>query len=218
MSTTLIVDTTDSPTPSELLYQHGLNRTLTTGTKSLVLQARDRRFLESLETMRVVDRDQAMAVAGFHSITRANTRLLRLKNAGLLRRLFIGSRAGNRKALYVLSGKGAAIAGVRLWHLNRRRVERLVVDPLIEHQLAVNSIYIQIFFGTAPTSAVRLKNWTVFPEPISVAVAIAPDGYFELELMKDCHPMFLEVDRGTEGQSLARSCSRREAFATSRNN
>lgn len=173
-----------------------------TGPEGLVIQERDRRLLEALETMRVVDRDQAMAVAGFHSVTRANTRLLRLKNAGLLRRLFIGSRAGNRKALYVLSGKGAAIAGVRLWHLNRRRVDRLVVDPMIEHQLTVNAIRILINTPATTAPAVQLKIWTVFQEPISASVPIAPDGYFELELSAVCHPMFLEVDRGTEGQRI----------------
>src|SRR5439155_26320318 len=113
-----------------------------TGTEGLVLQDRDRRLLQLLETMRIVDRDQAMSVAGFRSISRANVRLLRLKNAGLLQRLFVGSRAGNRKALYTLSTKGAAIAGVPLWHLNRRRIERLVVDPFIEHQLTINAVRI----------------------------------------------------------------------------
>ncbi len=172
------------------------------GIEGLVLQDRDRRLLVALETMRIIARDQAMRVAGFHSITPANTRLLRLKKAGLLRRLFIGGMAGNRKALYVLSNKGAAVAGVKLWHLYRRRDDRLVVDPLIEHQLAVNALRIQITQGALPVSEVRVPTWKVFQEPISASVPIAPDGYFELQCNKDSHPMFLEVDRGTEGQRI----------------
>lgn len=172
------------------------------GPDGLVMQDRDRRLLGFLETMRIVDRNQAMAVGGFNSVTRANTRLLRLKNSGLLRRLFVGSRAGNRKALYVLSGKGAAIAGVRLWHLHRRREDRLVVDPLIEHQLAVNQLRILICHRQMPVSTVSLKSWRAFHEPISVTIPLAPDGYFELQSEQDSHQMFLEVDRGTEGQRV----------------
>lgn len=174
-----------------------------TGYEGLVLQDRDRQLLRALETMRIVDRDQVMSVAGFHSISRANVRLLRLKNAGLLRRLFVGSRAGNRKALYVLSAKGAAIAGVRLWHLNRRQADRLVVDPLIEHQLTVNAVRILVSHGRPPPlPSVELKCWKVFLQPLSASVPIAPDGYFEIELEKSIHPMFLEVDRGTEGRRI----------------
>lgn len=170
------------------------------GTKGLVIQHRDRLLLSALESMRIVDRQQAMAVAGFHSVTRVNTRLLRLTNAGLLRRLYVGGRAGNRKALYVLSPKGAAIAGVELWHLNRRSVDRLIVDPFIEHQLAVNSFRI-LFYGIAQQDF-GMREWKAFREPISAAIPIAPDGYFEIKGLNRTHPMFLEVDRGTEGQRI----------------
>jgi hypothetical protein len=170
------------------------------GTKGLVVQLRDRRLLQALETMRILDRDQAMAVAGFHSVTRANTRLLRLKNAGLLNRLFVGSRAGNRKALYALSAKGASLAGVQLWHLNRRSVDRLIVDPFIEHQLAVNSF--RILINKIPQEDFWMREWKAFREPISAVIPIAPDGYFEIEGLNSTQPMFLEVDRGTEGQRI----------------
>jgi hypothetical protein len=45
---------------------------------SLVLQERDLRLLESLEVMRVINREQAKVIAGFHSTRRANDRLLTL--------------------------------------------------------------------------------------------------------------------------------------------
>ena len=172
-----------------------------TGTEGLVLQQRDRRLLEALETMRIVDRDQAMAFAGFRSITRANARLLRLAKAGLLKRLFIGTMTGNRKALYLLSNKGAAVVGVKLWHLYRRSGERLVVDPIVEHQLTVNAVRIAVSHQQPPT-ATRLLKWMVFTEPISTEAPIAPDGYFEIQSLTANHPMFLEVDRGTEGQKI----------------
>lgn len=61
--------------------------------------------------MRVVDREQAIIAGGFNSTTRVNTRLLALTRAGLLRRFFLGTNAGNRKAIYALSHKGAALIG-----------------------------------------------------------------------------------------------------------
>src|SRR6266487_1550579 len=64
--------------------------------RGLVVQPRDRKLLEELAVMRVVDREQAKIVAGFGSTTRANTRLLALTRAGLLRRFFLSSR----KSLY----------------------------------------------------------------------------------------------------------------------
>ena len=60
--------------------------------KGLMVQARDLTLFKELAVMRVVDREAAKIVAGFGSTTRANTRLLALTRAGLLRRFFIGSR------------------------------------------------------------------------------------------------------------------------------
>jgi hypothetical protein len=171
------------------------------GTEGVVLQDRDRRLMGALETMCIVDRDQAMAVAGFHSITRANTRLLKLKNAGLLHRLFVGTQVGTRKALYTLSPKGAATVGVRLWHLPRRTPDRLVVDPFIEHQLTVNALRILVCHRRLPEGFV-VKGWQVFQQPIAPSFPIAPDGYFKIEHVDNTHSMFLEVDRGTEGQRI----------------
>src|SRR4029077_21157851 len=48
----------------------------------IVLQERDRHLLKEIAVMRVVDREQAKCVAGFGSLTRANSRLLALTRAG----------------------------------------------------------------------------------------------------------------------------------------
>src|ERR1041385_4615248 len=87
----------------------------------LVLQPRDRHLLEELAIMRVADREQAKTVAGFGSTTRVNARLLRLTQAGLLKRFFMGTTAGGAKALYALSLKGARAVGVPLRGPQRRQ-------------------------------------------------------------------------------------------------
>jgi len=77
----------------------------------LVLQDRDRRLLRELTIMQVIDREQAQMVAGFHSITRANTRLLALTRAGLLKRFYLATVNGGKKAVYSLTKKGSELAG-----------------------------------------------------------------------------------------------------------
>ena len=85
----------------------------------IILQDRDRHLLRELAVMRVVDREQAKCVAGFGSTTRANTRLLALTRAGLLRRFFLGTTASGRKALYSLAKRGAEL--VQVPHRGLRR-------------------------------------------------------------------------------------------------
>src|SRR5215472_7957027 len=109
-----------------------------TDRKAVVIQERDRVLLRELAVLRVADREQLKLAAGFHSTTRANARLLRLVAAGLLRRYFLGTRVGARKALYALSPKGAALVQVSTHGLRRRKDEPLTTDFYIEHQLAVN--------------------------------------------------------------------------------
>src|ERR1019366_6135877 len=96
--------------------------------RGLIVQPRDRKLLEELAIMRVVDREQAKIVAGFGSTPRANARLLALTRAGLLRRFFLGSR----KSLYALSEKGAQLADVPLRGPRRKADETLVADFFIE--------------------------------------------------------------------------------------
>jgi hypothetical protein len=155
-----------------------------TGNKRavIVLQDRDLRFLEELGTMRVVNREQASEVAGFHSTTRVNTRLLALTRAGLLKRVFIGSN----EAAYMLSGSPVQNAGT------------LPAILFARHQLAINSVYLIIRHRPIPLPGTRSVRWVRFEEPISKTVALIPDAYFELDASGTLRCMFLEVDLGTE--------------------
>ena len=97
--------------------------------QGIVIQDRDRHLLRELSVMRVIDREQAKHVAGFGSTTRANCRLLALSRAGLLRRMFLGTVGGARKALYSLSAEGAKLVGVPMRGPRRRRKARSAVFP-----------------------------------------------------------------------------------------
>jgi hypothetical protein len=148
------------------------------GNNNLILQARDRHLLEELAVMRVLDREQAKVVAGFGSTTRANTRLLALVRAGLLRRFFIGS-GGGRRALYALSLKGAQVVEVPVRGPRRPQDALLVADYFVGHQLAVNGIYCALKYGTIPVPHVTFHRWLSFFEPVVPGISLIPDGYVE---------------------------------------
>jgi hypothetical protein len=155
----------------------------------------------------VIDHEQAMAVAGFGSRSRANKRLLKLTRAGLLRRFFLGS-GGGRKALYSLSEKGAHLAGVPMHGLRRPMGALLVADFFVEHQLAVNAIYCAAKFGEIPVTGAAFHRWMAFHQPLTPELRLIPDGYVEFTTRSGIQSAFLEVDLGHESSAVWREKTR----------
>lgn len=168
--------------------------------RGIVLQDRDRHLLTELATMRIIDREQAKCVAGFGSTTRANTRLLALVRAGLLRRFFIGTTGRATKALYALSRPGAELAGVPYRGLRRGSEETLVADYFVHHQLSVNDLYCLMKHQPLPVADAKFSRWRNFYEPVEPGGALIPDGYAEITVAGKTVPMFVEVDLGTESR------------------
>jgi hypothetical protein len=166
-----------------------------------MLQPRDLHLLRELAVMRVLDREQAKVVARFNSTTRANTRLLALVRAGLLRRFFIGS-GGGRRALYALSPKGAQAVEVPVRGPRRPQDALLVADYFVGHQLAVNGIYCALKYGVIPLPHVTFHRWVSFSEPVVPGISLIPDGYVELMSPSGVIASFLEVDLGHESQTV----------------
>jgi hypothetical protein len=170
--------------------------------KVVILQDRDIHLLRELAVMRVIDREQAKIVAGFRSTTRANARLLALKQAGFLRRFFWGGIGGARKALYALSPRGADVVGVPDRGPRRGRDQVLAADFFSMHQLQVNEMYCTLKYASLPNEA-RFVRWMSFQEPIQ-GTALIPDGYVEMEILGKLLAVFLEVDLGTENRAAWR--------------
>jgi protein involved in plasmid replication-relaxation len=167
------------------------------GNRSVLITDRDRHLLRELATAKILDREMIQAVCGFPSVNRANDRLLRLHGAGLLRRHSLGTEAGGRKALYSLSAKGAECIGQALiWKLQRPENSLLIGDYFSAHQSAINWVWIAAKFRSYPS--VTFLRWLSFPSPISDAIPLSPDGYFELRVAQAVHSVFVEVDLGTE--------------------
>lgn len=162
-----------------------------------VLQARDRRLLGALGTLRAVDREQAKVVAGFHSTTRANTRLLTLTRAGFLTRVAVGTTHGGHKFIYSLSPLGARYVDVP--YRNPLRPHTLLAGNLhLEHQLRLNETYLQLAHGARPLSDVEVPVWKTFQQTLSTTTRLIPDAYVEITHLQRPVSMFIEVDMGTE--------------------
>jgi hypothetical protein len=164
----------------------------------IVLTDRDRLLLKELAIGKVIDREQAKKVAGFKSTTRSNDRLLKLTRTGFLRRFFLGTPAGGTKAIYSLSAKGAQAVQIENQLIKRKNNSLLIGDLFVEHQLAVNSIWIEAKFTPIPIPDVLFARWLAFSAALSKSTPLMPDGYFELESTSGMYCLFCEVDRGTE--------------------
>jgi len=145
-----------------------------------ILQDRDRHLLRELALMRVIDREQAKCVAGFGSTTRANTRLLALTRSGLLRRFFLGTAAGGKKALYALSPAGAKLVDVPFRGPRGPQDAVLVADFFVVHQLHINQIYCALKYRPIPILDVKFLQWLNFYEPLESSTRLIPDGYLEI--------------------------------------
>ena len=176
-----------------------------TGINSVVcLTDRDKKLLEALRLVRVLERDQVREIVGRKavSLSTTNIRLKKLCDAKYLKRFFMFSEARGKKALYALGPKGTAIVGGKSQRVARKADALLSTEPFIPHLLAINAILIQLKYRTIPVPEIQLTKWTNFATPLSLAIPLVPDAYFELTSPKDIHPMFLEVDLGSESQKI----------------
>lgn len=183
-------------TPSQRWIER--SRSMTGNDKpNVVLQERDRRLFLELQSMRVVDREQASAICSFRSVSRCSARLLRLTRAGYLRTSFIGTIHGGRRALYHLPKHKSGARRARLF-------ASVSVSSFLEHQLAVNAIYVLLKYTPIPIPEVSFGTWQWFRVPLSPTCALIPDGYVDLNTREGVQPMFLEVDLGTESLTVWR--------------
>lgn len=140
------------------------------------LTRRDTQLLEALEVMQVVDREQAMRLAPFTSIPRANARLLALVRAGRLSRLSSPEKGVGRKHFYFLPG-------------------RVSPRTALPHQLALNEVFLQI---RSPPPPITFRTWRRISFPLSPLSPLIPDGYFVLDATDGLLASFVELDLGTE--------------------
>lgn len=168
----------------------------------MILQERDLNLLRELAVMRIADREQIKCAGRFRSTTRVNARLLALTRAGLLRRFFLGTVGGARKALYSVSAKGAALVEVPCRGPRRAQDQTLAADFFVNHQLVINQIYCAVKYQRIPTTEASFVRWQGFYEPLAAGSALIPDGYAEIATPTKVLAAFLEVDLGHESRAV----------------
>ncbi len=162
-----------------------------------VLQARDRQLLNEIAHMRLVDREMAKVVAGFRSTTRANTRLLKLTRAGLLKRFFVGTIGAGRKAIYSLAPSAASLVDSPLRLVRQPRGTTVFGEQFVGHQLALNQVDLAFARHQRP-SLVETFRWRTVLKSVSSSLRLIPDAYTEWTAAQSGRAAFIEVDLGTE--------------------
>jgi hypothetical protein len=167
-----------------------------------IITTRDQEIFRALAIARVLEGEQIKTVGRFASVRRTNRRLLKLVQAGFLRRWFVGTSGGGQKALYGLSAPAANLIGETTHGLISWKQDALITtSQFLAHQQAVNEIFLLARFGPLPTG-VSCERWERPRLPLSVSVPLVPDGYFEIVQDNVVHPMFLEMDLGTESSRV----------------
>jgi hypothetical protein len=87
---------------------------------------------------------------------------------------------------------GARLPGLPL------RQSRFGPSPFLLHRLAVNEFYLTAKYRPLPRPDMRLARWISFREPLTPALPLTPDGYFEVVAGGTARAMFLEADLGSE--------------------
>jgi hypothetical protein len=159
---------------------------LKNGGSPLILQPRDLSLLRSLVLLRILDRRQIEQLAGFHSVTRANVRLARLRKAGLIVRYYTATSTGSRRSIYGLTKCGALEAQSPFVPLRWRPDSFLLGNAFVAHQLALNDLYIAVSGNGI--------EWQTPSSPLSPAIRLIPDAY----IADSQRSFFLEMDLGTE--------------------
>jgi len=155
---------------------------------AVILTPRDRHLLEEMQILKLVDREQAKLFAPFTSTTRANARLLALTRAGVLKRAFVGTINGGRRAIYSLPGQ----------HHRALRRQLELPGSAVAHQLAVNQVYHAFKYAARPQAGVQFVEWRTVQTVLSPAVPLIPDGIVRFRTPAGEQVGCIEVDLGTE--------------------
>jgi hypothetical protein len=177
----------------------------TSSGERLVLTARDRQLLASVARFRLVSRDQAMALAPFGSLTRANTRLARLVRARLLARksLPIFPGKGSAQALYYLglANRTASDDSSDLTLVNQvRRIARWNLQQ-VTHVIAANQVLVDLLTALRQSLEADLLAFRTEVElrELLVQRELVPDGWIAWRQDGKRFNSFIEVDLHHEG-------------------
>jgi len=163
---------------------------LRNGSKPVVLQPRDRVLLRNLARFRILDRVQIATLASFHSRSRVNVRLAKLRGAGLVIRYFTSTDTGSRRSIYALSKQGSTEVDMPPVPMTWKPDSIIIGNAFAAHQLTLVDLYI---------AALRSElTWNTPTAPLSPSIRLIPDVVVKIPNAS----FFLELDLGTEALSV----------------
>jgi hypothetical protein len=170
--------------------------------RRLVLTERDQQLLGHVARFRLVNRDQAMVLAPFGSLTRANTRLAALVHARLLMRkmLPIFPGKGSAQALYHLGPAAVTGQSPEVQRKQIRQVARWDLRQVV-HVVAANEVLISLLAALRQSADSEPLDFRTEPELRGLFVnrALVPDGWIAWRQGGKRFNAFIEVDLHHEG-------------------
>jgi len=183
------------------------------------VQQRDIEILEALYSYRFLTTSQIESLF-FNTKKRAERRLRKLYDAGLVDRIFRPVVVGSAEIIYVLSGYGVNLlsqeTGVDREEINEARLKSQNQKSLfLDHFIDINQ------FRIALTLSCKTSNYAILfwkyenelknvneqgvlisdkvkdPENPSQKIPVSPDAFFGLETSKGKAYFFVEIDRAT---------------------
>jgi hypothetical protein len=161
-------------------------------------------LLTAVQRFRLLTRDQAMAIAPFQSLTRANTRLAALVRAKLLNRkqLPVYPGRGGAQALYYLGSASGAVVALDPAMLARtiRQIARWELRQ-VTHVLAANQVLVAFISALRPMAEAELLAFRTEPElrEFFHDRELVPDGWVAWTEQGKRFNVFVEVDLHHEG-------------------
>jgi len=172
------------------------------------LTDRDRKLVRDLVLSHVMSRDQFIALGYFGSVTRCNTRLRELKEAGMVRTI---DTPFHVQHLYAAGKKAPQIVGERLSGL---AASRTASPRFLQHALCVNNVRIRMVekgatwrFEQQATATFRYggKDWQVRPDGLAVR-ADSSLVAVEIDLGHVAPSKFAEKLRAYDAFVVSREC------------
>lgn len=183
------------------------------------IERRDRQIIGDVFLSRVLRRDDLIRLGYFTSIPRCNSRLLALKQEGLLKARSLVSGVALRAPIYQCSARGVRIAADELGIPAAEAIEihrAGASDTVLRHALRCSEIRIRLVQDLREPGPVQFLDWShellchhEFVTASGRSVTVKPDGLVVVAAHGKEKHIFVEADLGNAAlpkfqQSVAR--------------
>lgn len=149
------------------------------------LTARDQKLVKDMALSHVLSRDQIIKLGYFGSVTRANTRLLCLRQHGFIRRI---ETPFFSQSLYMSGAKASEITG---WQISVLLKERAESPRFLQHALTLTNVRLALIAKGAHSWKFEQQLRRTFTHQ-SKTYEVRPDGLIQTAK----GPLAIEVDLG----------------------